>query len=316
MLEPVFNDLSADPPVLDVGASLERMWGLVELLRVAPDHGLGPGLRIPQTFHSLCLGPEYRISDWLNDDRVPREQRLFLLTLATRSPYLEQTPDAIQERALLTDVRFRGMRSDALRAAFLLELPLLSFLNAPWDQAVIQCECEELIDDELTPARDLQLPNLSKVPHFTVHAEWIRNRRRRSVATTEDVWNRRGELFPNLDFCPAVEGQLVAVRPSEPRFQQIINKLFDLDAYFASWTVGGFDPGAFAKCNPASPETLARYPSDYRFLMADGGYVTASWHLYFTPGKGRLYFAADGALRRGVVCHIGDKLPDSTYGRT
>jgi hypothetical protein len=89
-----------------------------------------------------------------------------------------------------------------------------------------------------------------------------------------------------------------------------------LDEYFAEWFPGGFDPGAFPKCNPASPETLARYPMDYRFSTEDGRHVVASWHLYLTPGKGRLYFETDGRSRRGIICHIGDKLPDTTYGRT
>ncbi|MGH8477153.1 MAG: hypothetical protein ACRER2_15520 [Methylococcales bacterium] len=127
MLEPVFNDLSAKPPALDLVAAFERMSKLIELLRAAPDHGLDAGLRIPQTFHVLALGPEYRILDWLYDTRVPREQTLFLLSLATRSPYLDQTPETIRERAMLVDLRFNGIESDGLRAAYLLQAPLFSF---------------------------------------------------------------------------------------------------------------------------------------------------------------------------------------------
>lgn len=316
MLEPVFNDLSAEPPASDLVAAFERMSRLVELLRAGPDHGLDPGFRIPQTFHGLALGPSYRIWDWLNDTRVPREQTLFLLTLATRSPYLDQAPDAIQERALLVDLRVGGIESDGLRAAYLLQAPLFSFLQIPWDGPFIDCVCAELVDDLLEPPHPVQLPNLARVSHFGTHADWIRTRRQRSIASGRDLWERHGELFPHLEFCLSVEAQLLALRPSEPRFHQVVDKLFELEIYFAGWASGGFDPYAFPKCNPASPETLSSYPKDYRFSTEDGRNVVARWHLYLTPGKGRLYFAADSPSRRGVICHIGDKLPDTTYGCT
>ena len=106
------------------------------------------------------------------------------------------------------------------------------------------------------------------------------------------------------------------LRTSEPRFHQVVNKLFDLENYFAGWVTGGFDPGAFPKCKPVSPETLARYSGDYLYTTVNANRVVANWHLYLTPGKGRLYFEADSASRRGIVCHVGDKLPDVTYGRT
>jgi hypothetical protein len=316
MLEPVFNELSAEPPALDLAVAFDRMFRFVEVLRAAPDHGLDPGLRIPQTFHGQALCSDYHIWDRLNDTRVPREQRIFLLALATKSPYLDQTPEAVQERALLVELRFGEGGSDGLRAAYLLEVPLLSFLQVPWDAALIDCECEELIDDTMAPTHQVRLPNIAEVAHLGIHADWIRWRKRRSIVSPADLWERRNSLFPHLVFCPSVMDQLMVLRPTEPRFQQAVNKLFDLDDYFADWSTGGFDPGAFPKCNPASPETLARFPMDYQFSAEDGRHVVASWHLYLTPGKGRLYFEADGATRRGIVCHVGDKLPDTTYGRT
>jgi hypothetical protein len=316
MLEPVFNDLSAAQPAADLAAAIDRMSRLIRLLRDAPDHGLDPGLRIPQTFHSFQLGPNYRVFDWLYDTRVSREQTLFLLTLVTRSPYLDQAPEEIQDRALLVDLRIEELASDALRAAYLLEVPLISFLEVPWDHPFVNCECEELIDDAVTPARPIQLRNISEPDHFPVHADWIRERRKRSIESAGDLWNRRDSLFPHLEFCPSVEAQLIELRPSEPRFQQVLNKLFDLEGYFSGWGAGAFDPDAFPKCNPASPETLERYSEDYIHVTSDSRKVVASWHLYLTPGKGRLYFAADGANRRGIICHVGDKLPDATYGRT
>jgi hypothetical protein len=181
---------------------------------------------------------------------------------------------------------------------------------------VVPCQCQELTEEGLSALATVRLPNIAAIAHLDLHAEWILDRRRRGIASVQDLWERRAELLPHLEFCPCVQDPLLVSPANHPRFRQIVNKLFVLEAYFAGWREGGFDPNAFPKCNPASPETLARYPNDYRFVKADGLEATASWHLYLTPGKGRLYFEADGENRRCSVCHVGDKLPDVTYGRT
>ena len=314
MLEPIFNDLSAEPIADDIVNAFSRMSQLIELLRIAPDYGLSPGLRILTTFNNLPLCPEYHVFDWINDPRVPREQTLFLLTQTTRYPFLDEASGAIRYQDELVDVRYQGKMSDALCFAYQFEAPLLSIFHAPWDSAFITCNCEELIGDTLAPLRPVSLPNLADASHFQVHADWIQSCKQRSIGSSRDLWERRDVLFPHLTFCPAVEGQLNKLRPHEPRFQQVINKLFDMEVYFANWIVGGFTPDAFPKCNPVSPETLRRYREHYLYQTENGQDVLASWHLYLTPGKGRLYFDPDSSSRQGIVCYLGDKLPDVTYG--
>lgn len=316
MFDLVFNELSTNPPAVDRALAYDRMAQLIDVLLCAPDQGIKGGLRIPQHFYLLELAPDYRLMDWLYDGQVSREQSGFLLQLATKSPYLDQAPAEVIEREQLVDVTFQGQGADALRAAYLLDVPIVSLNQMPWDQALIDCQCQELVDESLGPVVSLTLPNLSAVAHYPVHATWISERRRRSVVSMTDFWIRRHELLPALDICPSVEHQIQDITPGELRFQQILNRLFELDTYFSAWTEGPFNPDAFAKCNPASPATLSRYSEYYRFWTTDGQQVTAHWHLYFTPGKGRIYFDADGKTRRGILCHIGDKLPDTTYGHS
>lgn len=314
MLEPIFNDLSAEPIADDIATAFRRMSQLIELLRIAPDYGLSPGLRILTTFHNLPLGPEYHVFNWFNDSRVPREQTLFMLTQTTRYPFLDEASGAIRNQAALVDVRFNGKMSAALCSAYLLETPLFSMFHEPWGVAFINCDCEELINDTLVPPHAVSLQNLAEASHFQVHTDWIQGRKQRSIGSSRDLWERRDVLFPHLKFCPTVEDQLTRFQPHEPRFRQVINKLFDMEVYFANWIAGGFAPDAFPKCNPVSPETLRRYRENYLYQTENGQDVLASWHLYLTPGKGRLYFDPDSSSRLGIVCYVGDKLPDVTYG--
>ena len=132
----------------------------------------------------------------------------------------------------------------------------------------------------------------------------------------QQLWGERVALFPNLVFCAGVEAQLVAVHYSDPHFRQIITKLLELQSYFEDWRAGGFDPKAMTKCNPTSRQTLEHreYGSSYIFLNPAGGSVVCGWHLYLTPGAWRIYFAPDATSRRGIVAHVGVKLPGVRYG--
>ncbi len=316
-LDPVFNDLSSQPLATDMPTAYSRISTFITLIVQLPTYGLGPGLRIPQNFYILEIAKNYNIHNWTYDHYVPAEERTFLLTLATKSPYLDQVPSDVMVREPLIEVSIAKMKSDALNAAYLLDVPLISFRQPPWEKSYIDAECLDLSSDGETGPEKITLINLSKSEHLSFHSDWIRKRRKREITTMSDLWSQRTHLFPSLVFCPVVEGQVVNVGTNDPHFQQIINKLFELETYFTNWRHGGFDRNMLTKCNPVSEETCnhKRYKHYYHFRTANDMEVIANWHLYLTPGAWRLYFNIDEVSRRCVICHIGKKLPDVTYGR-
>ena len=312
-LDPVFNDLSLVPLAENRAETYSRMSNLVSLLNEAPTHRLGSGLRTSESFYLLELEEGYQLNDWLYDPHVSKEESLFMLTLATKSPFWEHIPETAREKVDLMDVSLVDQISDTLKAACILEAPLIGFSHPPWNSPILSCVCEELVDDEVE-AEPVTLVNISDHEHFKAHVNWIDSRIKQSVSTTKELWESKEDLFPSLEFCASVEGQLMSVASSDPRFRQIVSKLFELEAYFLNWKQGNFEPKEFKKCNPVSKTTLNKYGDKYTFSRPNGDEVTATWHLYLTPGKGRIYFEAIGNTHKCVVCHIDDKLPDVTYG--
>lgn len=316
MLDLVFNELSTKPVAENDHNANTRLRGLVRTLAAAAEFGLGGSLRVPETFSQLDIAEGYTIYDWTNARSVPHDERLYVLQLATKTPYLVAAPDAAVERAESVEVTVNDNSAECYRAAILLDVPLVSLCHGDWDTVQLPCVLLTLHDSGDLPSEDCKALNVSRDAHLKFHEKWIRRRISRSVVDMHYLWEHRTDLFPHLELCESIREQLYSVRPSDPHFQQILSKLFELEEYFSRWRTGGFDARQFSKCNPASPETLARYGRDYTFISSTGEQVVCGWHLYLTPSAWRMYFYPHGVRRAGIVGHIGTKLPDVTYGRS
>jgi hypothetical protein len=264
----------------------------------------------------LELAPGYSLYNWLDDKLVSRDETSFILTVATLMPFLSETPPSITGRSQEVEVRVRGDSADCYAAAFVLNMLLVSFAVGVWGASTISADVSELESGGSITARSTTLRNISRITHYDVHNAWITNRRIASISGMDQLWEERATLFPDLIFCPSVELQLNSVAPTDPHFRRIIMKLFELQKYFKNWSAGGFNPKAFAKCNPTSGQTLNHrdYGPKYLFATPAGSTAVCGWHVYITPGAWRIYFCPDAASRNGIIGHVGVKLPGVKFG--
>lgn len=316
MVDLIFNNLSTTPITSNKNDAIDRMATFISVMERVFSNKVNGCLRTDTDFYLIKLSEDYSISDWAADPIIERDKKVFFLSIATTSPFLSDVSEYILEAQHKIDVLFQNLTSLSLIASYLLEGILISFNQIPWDNPVITCELHEIDEEsgeiDVTPA--IQIINISQTAHVENHHDWIQKRLVKDLDSMEDLWIKKVELLPHLDFCINVEKQLTQIHRKDPHFMQVMNKLFQLEDYFSKWTDGNFDRNAFSKCNPVSPETLQSYEDAYTFEYDDEPMV-AKWHIYFTPGAGRIYFAANYAARRCTVCHIGNKLPDVTDRR-
>jgi hypothetical protein len=165
---------------------------------------------------------------------------------------------------------------------------------------------EEREDGEVDiVAADVETVHASHPDHVEEHGDWLEHACRQPVADGADLWRRRGELFPRLDFLPRVEGQLRALQASNPWFGAVAQRLEELNAALGDW-----DPA-----NTPEPQYRSRVTPEHaqrkrlcRFEDLDGEARVFDLHARFTPGAGRLHFRLDPEPRRAVIAHVGRKL--------
>lgn len=308
-LDLVFNDHSAQSIALNSHDAGLRIKGLIDVLLLAPEHGFGKGLRIPQNFYLLKLADQYTFMDWLNSASTPREEKEFILQLATRSPFLTESSPDIQNRAALCEVHCGDSASSAFQAAYLLNYPLLSFCQAPWDLPSLHATASQMDDEGELRQFPVSLINIAHKEHFTQHSGWIEARRQREIHDSAVLWKNRETIFPSLEFCPCVKDQLSLIPENSDLFTQILDRLFDLQRVAALGIA--FHNEAFrTKCSPSSSSTIQNFGEHYSFRRVDDTLVQCGWHLYLPDGN-RIYFTCDKG--DWVIGHIGGHLPTSKF---
>jgi len=308
-LDPVFNDLSSRPLAENSHTAGDRMTGLLDVLAQAPEHGLGGSLRIPEDFYLTEIASNFRLLEWVDHNETPREQRDFLLALATSTPFMKGSSQDLQERSKLGEYEINGTVSEALQAAHLMELPLVSFNHGDWRKAIQQATAQEIDDEGSLMQGNIALVNFSESAHFAIHADWIENRKKQRFADPALLWQRRVEIFPNLDFSPHVESQFVGFPANGELFPQIVNRLFEMQRVAALGN--GFNKDAFrCMCKASSESTLNRYGAEYCFKATNGESILCHWHFNLPDGY-RIYFGVRGT--EYVIGYIGTHLPTTRF---
>jgi hypothetical protein len=315
-LDIVLNELSFEPPTEKSYDAWPWMRGLVETVRAYID--VEPteikALLVTPDVMRIPLAERYTIRSWCEDRQVPDEERNFLLGLSTQKPF----PDRDQ-----LECQFRKRFGVGLTVAWRDGFPVASAHSADyWDTTHLEVDATTLNDagDDYTLQR-AQVRHACRVEHVRSHVGWIRERirdiqdgRRRFALSGTELWNKRETMFPYLELCERVLGQLRSLRRGDQRLPQIVGRLFELNTYSSSWVGGSFEPGALpSKITPESDQTLQQFRQEHTFLCPDGIERLFSWHARYTPGDGRIFFFPDEGRRKIIIGHIENKLPTVMY---
>lgn len=257
-----------------------------------------PVLRCRTPLDEVELAVDYRIANWRND--TDRTRRMLFLALATASPFLLSAEEGGSSDQFGSEAMYAGIRAEGLHSAWVWSGLGLSLASEPcWDVAHLQVEINQLDPASVFAA---SVRHASTPGHVLEHEHWLESQARESVSSADDLWLRRDQLFPHLDFCPEVEKTLLTFDAGSPHLRQILLRLFELERAFASWNRSPVHPAfVTSKCTPETPQTLLEEANDHTAVCPSGEQRLFSWHVRFTPGAGRIFFDGDTNTGRGLV---------------
>jgi hypothetical protein len=315
--EIVLNELSFAPTAPDIPSARARMSLFIRVVRDAVAAGTSRVLRTDGPLGNHPLAPGYPVAQWRNDPQVDRDERLYFASLTSKAPLLCDAPDAAKKEWLFEGYvqgDARPWRSGV--AAYLLSALLVSLSgHSTWDAPWLTLRFLELRGHDEWVEDEVRLPHASVPEHLHEHSEWIRDQARICVSEGAELWHRRGELFPDLDFCPAVEPQLASLRRGDRALGSVLKRLTELQGYSRNWTAGPFDPRALpGDARVDSQVTLDQYREERTFLCPDGTRRCFSWHLSVPLGGWRLYFEPLPESRRIMIGYVGPHLRTARFG--
>jgi len=319
-LEMVLNELSLQELAGTVQVARQRMQDLIGVLQAASTHGMKV-LRTHDDLNYMYLAHEYPVVRWRNDEEVDREARRFFRRLQTSFPLLTDIDgNKLLDKHIRSQFFHHEQEAQGLGVAFLLNALAISLRShACWGKSHLELTLVELDDDsDLSDETPITVVHASSREHVHSHVEWIKERIRRetqlSIYDGVELWQRREELFPDLQFCPTVEGQLLGVLHGHVLLQSLMKRLHDLESYCINWQGGPFALQEMGcKTTTESAATLEQYSQEHTFCCPDGLERLFSWHVRLTPVAWRIYFFPDEHRRQLIIGYIGPHLPTVRY---
>lgn len=269
----------------------------------------------PENLFSMFLHNEYGLTQWLSDDNVSMVHKCFFRRFLDKHRRYYSTSNTDGEFAILFD----GQEQSSLGCAFAFEHDhvLLSFpTNEYWTNKLINGKYS-VLDESGEICISTQCVNnvWTSLPTEEILSIYIKELSN-DIASGQDLWDKREQLYPNLVFCENVKHQLfddsekyhiIAVMKKLERFQDYFSNCNNL-----------YDPkvlGMGARTESETVKSDTDLKALRRFKLPDDNEEYFFDHVGFT-GKytgGRIYFIPDNANNRCFIGYIGRHLPTKKY---
>jgi hypothetical protein len=315
----ILNELSLRNPAPNKKIAQQRMSELINTIKAVKAQGVKVSLRTRENFHTTILAPNYPLRSWFNDaDQV---ERLFIKTLATKAPFSTDLTNLdiqdIENNASLSEFRYQGKMAIGLGIAYVLNTIAISLLSEEcWDSSYIKLEFRWLDQDEEVIDELVDIIHASRSIHVREHAILIAKIQERICQEVRDgmqLWNRREELFPNLEFCDAVKKQLEDIRIGQVELQPVVNILFEIQKCCKNWKSGYFNLDGYSIDESGeSKPTLEKYFKERIFYCPDGKERLFERHIKLKFCNWRIHFFPKEP-GKVIIGYVGRHLPTVKY---
>jgi hypothetical protein len=310
----ILNELSL-PFASDIPTARTRFSAFIQVVRSVRKQGFKKAaLRTQYDFLQVLLAPDYPLRRWLNDSEVDHDEKTFLKTIATSSPYSQDIANAligeVENNTAPLEFRHQGEIAIGLGIAFILDNISISFpSDERWNTSVITLDVTYADGDD----EQVSIIHASAGEHVQAHTDWFQQKKFSNIQAGQDLWIQRDALFPNLQFCQSVQESLENIMIGDVMLSSIRKRLEELQDYSLNWTDGGFDQDNLpCKATTESEATLKKYGKERTFLCPDGETRIFSWHVRLTPHAWRIYFYP-GQPKKMMIGYIGPHLPTIKY---
>ncbi len=320
----ILNELSLRNPAPNKQIAQQRMSELIKTIKTVKAQGVKVSLRTQEDFHTTILAPNYPLRHWLND--ADRDERLFIKILATKAPFSTDIVNSeiqdIENNTSLSEFRYQGEMAIGLGIVYMLNTIAINTIAISllsqecWDCNRVKLEFRCLDEDGEIISEIVEIIHASRSSHLQEYTSLIQQNQERIYQNVSDgleVWNRREELFPNLEFCDAVRRQLEDIRTGQLELQPVVSILFELHKCCKNWNNGYFNLDGYPiEESGESKPTLGKYFKERTFRCPDGKERLFERHIKLRFCNWRIHFFAE---QPGIVIigYIGRHLPTVKY---
>jgi len=272
-------------------------------------------IKVHSTFYNHNFSPNYSFLHWIADHSADEDLRALLKSVMSTLPFADEILVAYEkENNTILKMEHNNQICFGLGLAsnIIFNTVCLSYDFNQWSLSQYPVLITTAQEDEngeiIEDAKEGNALNISTQSHVKIHQSFINNKIKNTIANGKELWLRRKDLFPNLNFCDLVREQIASMNATTMGFQQIINRLFDLQIVAANFTGHSINPADFPTLTTPESETrLRQFGRQLTIKCPDGEYRVFSWHSRFTPGAGRIHFIPDEKMKIILVGSIANQ---------
>lgn len=284
------------------------------LYKNASENGIKE-IKVKASFFEHEFAKDYSFNSWVYDKATDSDLRTLLIGVLTTTPFIDDifvTYEKTNEGALEMYCENQKCFGLGLASDLVYDTIAFSYDNGKWGAdtygvLIKTLEVDDLgnfVEDEKKGA----VRNVTTNKHFQTHLPFLQEKIKNSVTNGNELWMRKADLFPGLEFCASVQSQISGMDSSSPEFQQILNRLFELQNFTRSWDGSAIKPADFkSKVTPESETRLNKFNRQLTIACPDGNNRLFSWHARYTPGAGRVHFIPNQSTRKLLIGSIANQ---------
>ncbi|KHD11823.1 hypothetical protein PN36_14600 [Candidatus Thiomargarita nelsonii] len=317
----IFNELSS--PFATITEAKEHLATFINICFKARELGfkaLHLHENIGKSLYDLPIAPDYTVSQWLQDSEEDVKNQF--REIITKTPLITDDYPFEKERnersEFKIEINHQTQFADGLGAAYLLETLCVSFLSHDlWDTDEIKNVEYYYLTEEGSDVvtKEIAVKHASKPAHLEKHQAWFEQKKRESLQKSQDLWKQRKEFFPHLVLCGEVEKQLTHLGIQSKFFDQIIEKLKQLNEYAQNWQNGSYSDQIAKQyglnVSGESEGTLKKYGRQRKFRLPNKKKELFEKHI--KTGDLRFHFYPNEESHTIYVGYIGSHLSTVKY---
>ena len=229
-----------------------------------------------QNLYQIPLYSNYNIDNWLNDIDVNSDLRERFREITTSFPLITEAEikenELYQRSEFHKNINVRKLQVWGLGAAYIYNTLSISMdTYSEWKKNSVHLLHYYLDDKGNELVRDVEVRHFSNADSFDVHIEWWAQMQKTSLQKSTELWEKRKEYFPYLEFCNEVEKQLKKIGVSKMLYQ-IYDRLSTLNTYVKVWEEGSFsyedvNSSTNLRISPESDNTIRLFGAQRKFSV-------------------------------------------------
>jgi hypothetical protein len=311
-LEIVFNELCLQTSSTDINTARQLMTDFINtILAIKTPSSCKKKLRTQSNFNNLQLAPNYLLVQWRNDQDVDIDARRLIRSLQDKND--PPLPDIADPEIQVT---YQGQNTIGIYYAYVNNSLSISLQSEPqWDTSILEVEVTRINEDEEDPliiTNDI-VKHASCITHGGEHTDWLEECFKINIENGNEIWNRKEELFPNLEFCDNVSKQLKNIQYRQLELAPVYKTLIELQKCCQNWKSGGFSVTGYPLDESGESEpTLNKYGQERLFTCPDNEERLFERHIKLRFCNWRIHFFP---LKPGkvIIGYVGRHLPTVNY---